>query len=294
MTNIANDKNKYNRPGDEREFVCGWGAATINIITTFPLNKVIFRQQLNGIKASAALHQLRHEGIGMLYRGVLPPLLQKTTSLALMFGMYDQFNRIIIHSCPFVPSKVRQSTAAILAGCVEATLAPFERIQTLLQDHCFHEQYRNMGHAMHQIGLKHGIQEYYRGLTAILLRNGPSNAIFFLFRGEIKQRLPMVYEGRSADIVRDFVSGGILGATISTIFFPVNVTKTHMQKRVGGEFLSFFMAFKSVYIERNRSVSAMFRGVHINGIRSLLSWGIINSSYEILKDLFYSNKYNDS
>ncbi|MPC62841.1 hypothetical protein E2C01_056932 [Portunus trituberculatus] len=29
---------------DSREFVCGWGAAFINITVTFPMNKVMFRQ----------------------------------------------------------------------------------------------------------------------------------------------------------------------------------------------------------------------------------------------------------
>ena len=29
---------------DCREFVCGWGAAFINITVTFPMNKVMFRQ----------------------------------------------------------------------------------------------------------------------------------------------------------------------------------------------------------------------------------------------------------
>jgi hypothetical protein len=29
---------------DLQEFVCGWGAAIINITITFPLNKIIFRQ----------------------------------------------------------------------------------------------------------------------------------------------------------------------------------------------------------------------------------------------------------
>lgn len=27
-----------------REFVCGWGAAFINITVTYPVNKIIFRQ----------------------------------------------------------------------------------------------------------------------------------------------------------------------------------------------------------------------------------------------------------
>lgn len=29
---------------DGREFVCGWGAAVINITCTFPMNKIMFRQ----------------------------------------------------------------------------------------------------------------------------------------------------------------------------------------------------------------------------------------------------------
>jgi hypothetical protein len=32
---------------DWREFVCGWGAAFINISVTFPINKLIFRQVRN-------------------------------------------------------------------------------------------------------------------------------------------------------------------------------------------------------------------------------------------------------
>ena len=29
---------------DSREFICGWGAAVINVAVTYPLNKIIFRQ----------------------------------------------------------------------------------------------------------------------------------------------------------------------------------------------------------------------------------------------------------
>lgn len=33
-------------PHDMREFICGWGAAFVNINMTFPINKVIFRYKL--------------------------------------------------------------------------------------------------------------------------------------------------------------------------------------------------------------------------------------------------------
>lgn len=32
---------------ENKEFVCGWGAATVNILVTFPINKIIFRQVRN-------------------------------------------------------------------------------------------------------------------------------------------------------------------------------------------------------------------------------------------------------
>lgn len=35
------------RRNDFNEFICGWGAAVINVTVTFPINKVIFRQVCN-------------------------------------------------------------------------------------------------------------------------------------------------------------------------------------------------------------------------------------------------------
>lgn len=74
---------------DHREFICGWGSAFINITMTYPLYKTIFRQMLHGVKIGTAFNQLRHEGLVYLYRGMFPPLAQKTLSLSLMFGIYD-------------------------------------------------------------------------------------------------------------------------------------------------------------------------------------------------------------
>lgn len=74
---------------DNREFICGWGSAFINITMTYPLYKTIFRQMLQGVSIGTAFNQLRHEGLVYLYRGMFPPLAQKTLSLSLMFGIYD-------------------------------------------------------------------------------------------------------------------------------------------------------------------------------------------------------------
>ncbi|XP_022110290.1 solute carrier family 25 member 51-like [Acanthaster planci] len=262
------------------EFTAGAGAAFINIILTFPINKIIFRQQLHSIKVHKALRQLKREGTRHLYRGVLPPLLQRMSALSLMFGLYDQYSRIIIRYCSDCPLIVAKVTAALLSGTTEAILVPFERVQTVLQDHRHMKNYTNTFQVFHRLRI-YGFREYYRGLTPILLRNGPSNAVFFTMRDQLQMFTPKD-ASKVQKVAHDFVSGAFLGASLSTIWFPVNVIKTKMQSKVGGEFESAWRTFYIVYNERGRRWRAMFRGVHLNFSRALVSWGIINASYGLL------------
>ena len=57
-------------------------------------------------------------------------------------------------------------------------------------------------------------------------------------RERIREGLPPQFRSSPLLInLSDFLSGAVLGAFISTVFFSVNVTKTHMQLVVGGEFI---------------------------------------------------------
>jgi hypothetical protein len=56
----------------------------------------------------------------------------------------------------------------------------------------------------------------------------------------------------------------------------------------GSPFLSIPTACRLVYEERGRSISKIYYGVSMNCTRALLSWGIINASYEVLRSFLYS------
>ena len=170
--------------------------------------------------------------------------------------------------------------AAFLSGCVEATLTPFERVQALLQDTKYHGLFKNTPSAFYTLYTQHGFREYYRGLSAILFRNGPSNVIFFASREHVKASLPDSWteKGRWTDGLANFCCGAVTGAFISTVFYPVNVTKTHMQLVIGGPYLSFWSVFSDLL--QKRGLRGMFAGVHVNYTRSFLSWGITNYMYE--------------
>jgi len=274
----AEQKYPKGKAGEWREYAAGWGSGIINISLTFPVNKTMFRQQLHGISAWDAASQLRAEGILSLYRGILPPLMQKSATTALMFGSFEQYKRALIDQQMSVTSSV--VLAAFCAGCTEAVLTPFERIQTLMLDHSWEGKFRNTPHAFVSLS-QYGVREYYRGISAILLRNGPSNIIFFSCRDKLRSLLPSSMEKFS--LVADFLSGACLGAFISTIFYPLNTTKTHMQKSVGGEFKSLLTVFS--HLLKERGAWGMFRGVHVNYTRSFMSWGIINMTYGYLLQL---------
>ncbi|XP_064597531.1 mitochondrial nicotinamide adenine dinucleotide transporter SLC25A51-like [Liolophura sinensis] len=275
----------FPRSGDPREFACGWGAALINITVTFPINKTMFRQQLYGVRAHTAISQLKKEGLSQLYRGLLPPLLQKTTCMSIMFGMYDFFRGTINTHYPQLRPTTNQAVAAVLAGFTEAILTPFERVQTLMLDRNYQHRFNNTLHAFRDIRL-YGYREFYRGVTPILFRNGVSNMMFFVGRERIQLALPH-YRSNSAMYLQHFISGALLGAFISTVFYPVNVVKTKMQSHLGGKYHGSFRTFWYIMKHRNYSVKKLFRGVHLNYTRAFISWGIVNASYELLRSILY-------
>ncbi|KAM8853264.1 mitochondrial nicotinamide adenine dinucleotide transporter SLC25A51-like [Synchiropus picturatus] len=270
----------------KNHYICGSIAAFTNITLTFPINKVLFRQQLHGVLVRTAVRQLQMDGWRNLYRGLLPPLLQKSTSVALMFGLYEDFSLVLQEQTKGsrVPEVLTRSIAAVLAGTVEATLTPFERVQTLLQDHRHYGRFRNTSHTFRSLVSEFGIRELYRGLVPVLLRNGPCNVLYFGLRGPIKEQLPEA-TSHAGHLVNDFISGGVLGASLGVLFYPLNVIKSRAQSQVGGAFRSCRELMLAVWIERGSSLAKFYRGAHLNYHRSLLSWGIINASYELLLKL---------
>jgi hypothetical protein len=338
------------RHSAQPEFLRGFVAALSAVALTFPLNKAISRQAYEGLSWRGAVASLRADGVGKLYRGILPPLLQRGVSMGIMYAAYDFWyaqlrtlwygdssssgggggeggvgGRAGAASQSAQPSSwTLRAAAGVLAGSTEGLLCPFERVQTVLQHRPYTERFKNSAEATRALAV-HGPRELYRGFTAILLRNAPSNALWFSLRTPLRESLPErppwesredgVRAGWSAtapapatatsardagaaappvllshgphvgwNIFRDFVSGAVLGAGISTLFFPLGVIKSVTQLEIGTPRHKGVLETAAAIV-RERGVQGLYRGVHGNVARSLLSWGIINSVYELSRGL---------
>ncbi len=274
---------------EPNQYICGGVASIVNVMVTFPINKVMFRQQVHGIRLNKAVGQLRREGSVNMFRGLLPPLLQRTATVSLMFGTYTNYRGAIEDVLPSLPRLPAHILAALGAGTTEAILTPFERIQVALQVTKYHDWLQNTFHATRVIG-SYGIRELYRGFSIVLLRNGPSNCVFLGLRDPLQRALPQ-WESEVGNTFNAFLSGAGLGAVLSTVFFPLNVVKNRMMMQVGGAFPGIYETLQLTYRERGYKVRRMFRGVHTNYTRSFLSWGIINAVYEVLTKHFPWQRY---
>lgn len=240
---------------------------------------------MHGVETTFALNQLQKEGLGFLYRGMLPPLMQRSLSMSLMFGVYDGcLQPLLVQEVNPYLAKI---CAGVIAGCFEATLMPFERVQTLLIHPKFHKEFKNTAHAASHIARHYGIKEFYRGLIPILLRNGPSNAMFFIIRDEVRYRVPhqdkFFYQG-----LQNFLAGATIGALLSTLFYPLNVIKIAMQCELGGPHRTIVYEFKYILRKRGSKFTNFYHGALLNISRAFLSWGIINASYEVFRKIIYA------
>lgn len=150
---------------------------------------------------------------------------------------------------------------------------------------------------------ENGFKELYRGLVPILIRNGPSNAVFFVLREEA-QKLPQgvrsiisrsshvskfnhPQDGIMSKNLHQFFSGAVIGAFVSSIFYPLNVIKVVIQAKVGGPNEGMLIVLRQIYIDRGRSIRNVYKGLNMNCVRAFFSWGIMNAAYENLRKVIY-------
>jgi hypothetical protein len=270
------------------DFAAGCIAGVSSIAATYPIGKLVTRQQVDGHGAWQAARHMSMEGPRALYRGAQPILVQRGLQLGIMFGMYAKLHDQL--ACSALTRTLRLSddtirfAAGVLAGSTDAlVLTPLERVQTLMQlrqsKHCSLAGGGSIRVVTMSLA-RHGPRELYRGVGTAVLRNGACTGCYFMllpharqsysaarsFATENQWQLPVLQSSRC----EDFVCGVGLGCGLSVFVFPMSTIMKRQQVRTNGRHVSMIEALKC--ISMGRGILAVYRGLPAFMVKSAAAW----------------------
>ncbi|KAF7707159.1 hypothetical protein HF521_018377 [Silurus meridionalis] len=175
-------KHVVSEPGISfQSYMHGGVFSLICTITTFPVYKTVFRQQLHSTLIHETVLQLYNEGLLKLYRGVVPPLLMKTLQGTMVFGFQNTLQKQL---SPLAESYIPRAMLPALAGLrlgtgvVESLLfTPFERAQSILQNSGNDHTLPTLSNIMARMSSETLAKGWYRAFLPTLTRNALGNGL---------------------------------------------------------------------------------------------------------------------
>jgi solute carrier family 25 folate transporter 32 len=222
-TEVDDNSNKTSHPSPKitlttaQHMYAAWEAGSITCIFTNPLWLIKTRMQLqkdNGIVrqgGSTAIHAkevpyhglldafrsiVRDEGIGGLYRGIIPALLLTSHGMV-QFGVYEALKQRFPTSgsdgVGFGGGSADQALRFFLFGAVSKAVAtsatyPYQVIKSRLQQRLVNGAplYEGFFNCVQLIAKNEGLGGFYKGFVANLLRVAPQSAITLLIYETVK------------------------------------------------------------------------------------------------------------
>ncbi|XP_028315959.1 solute carrier family 25 member 53-like [Gouania willdenowi] len=255
--------------------------STLTTVIVFPVYKTVFRQQLHNTPVNPAVKQLLKEGPVKLYRGVAPPLLMKTLTGTLLFGLEDTLYQnlsLSLHHVLSTPALLH-ALAGFYAGMVEAVVStPFERVQNVLQNGRNDQQLPNLKSVLTKLKEQRVASGFYRAFIPITARNALGSSLYFGLKGPVCGAVST--EGLPP-MISSFISGTLTSMAIGLALFPLSVLVVNMQAQVGDDVKGFTACWKQLWKSRHGSVAQLYRGGYLLILRSCITWGITTTIYDI-------------
>lgn len=272
--------------------VAGVAAGAVEGFITYPTEYLKTQLQIPGTRFTGPLDCLTktvHErGILGLYKGLSPLVIGNASKAGVRFMSFDYFNSIL-------KVEMNPSTASVIAGLgagmTEAILVvtPSETIKTKLihdQNRAI-PQYKGLIHGIKTIVQVEGVRGIYRGLSAVIARQGANSAVrmstYQLIRNRLARAYPLDKKGKPiVPWYTTFFSGAIAGTITVYATMPLDVVKTRLQSL--GAQGSIYSNLSAVL--KQDGVFALWKGATPRLGRLIFSGGIVFTIYEGVMSLY--------
>ncbi|XP_054648295.1 solute carrier family 25 member 53-like [Dunckerocampus dactyliophorus] len=262
-----------------QSYLHGGTSSLLSTLIVFPVYKTVFRQQIHNIQVHRAVEQLHKEGLLKLYRGVTPPLLMRTLSGTLLFGLQDTFLRLLsLPSFSVIPHSFLPAVAGLGVGIVESVVfTPFERVQNVLQSGHNDRHLPTLKSVLVKLKDQRISSGYYRAFLPIAARNALGSSLYFGLKGPLSAAVAA--QGLSP-LASSFISGTLASMAISLTLYPLSVLVANMQVGVQADVKGVTACWRMLWNSRQRSVILLYRGGALVILRSCITWGITTAIYD--------------
>ncbi|KAI4521363.1 mitochondrial carrier [Schizophyllum commune Loenen D] len=248
-------------------FAAGAIAGISEILTFYPLDVVKTRLQLATGKSNVGLigtfqSIIKEEGVGRLYRGLVPPLLMEAPKRATKFAANDFWGNTYMKLTG--ETKMTQSLS-LLTGCSAGAtesfvVVPFELVKIRLQDKT--STYKGPMDVVKQVVKSDGLLGLYAGMESTFWRHLWWNGGYFGCIFQVKAMLPKP-ETQQATLMNNLISGTVGGLVGTMINTPFDVVKSRIQsqQRVPGVVPKYNWTYPAlVTILREEGPAALYKG----------------------------------
>jgi len=274
-------------------FTAGAIAGISEVLTFYPLDVVKTRMQLETGKSKNGLvgtlrNIIKEEGVGRLYRGLVPPLLLEAPKRAVKFASNDFWGKTFLNLSG--ESKMTQNIS-ILTGCSAGAtesfvVVPFELVKIKLQDKT--SIFKGPMDVLKQVIQKEGILGMYAGMESTFWRQVYWNGGYFGCIHQVKTLLPKP-DSPQAQLMNNFVSGAIGGFAGTVLNTPFDVVKSRIQgaERIQGVKPKYNWTYPAlVTIAREEGLAALYKGFIPKVLRLAPGGGILLLVVELMHGVF--------
>ncbi|KAJ3020678.1 hypothetical protein HKX48_000407 [Thoreauomyces humboldtii] len=275
-------------------------AGAIEGTATYPTEYVKTQLQLQSKTAAprfngpwdCVVKTVRERGFFGLYRGLSALVIGTAGKAGIRFLAFEQFKKGLADDEGKLSGQ-RMVLAGLGAGVAEAVFAvtPTETIKTKL----IHDQnqpnpkYKGLVHGTREIVRTEGIGGIYRGVTAVIAKQGANSAVRLTTYGLLKERAQARYPlGTRTPWWVNFGNGAIAGIVTVYTTMPLDVLKTRMQALDAGT--NYRNSAHCLYrITTEEGVRALWKGATPRLGRLIFSGGIVFTVYESVMHFFTVN-----
>ncbi|KAK2856410.1 hypothetical protein Q5P01_005145 [Channa striata] len=280
------------------DFVSGSFAGACGVAVGYPLDTVKVRiqtqKQFTGIW-QCTVATFSKEGVHGFFRGMSFPITTISLTSSVVFGTYRNCLQCLSQArgagCgPNTKQEVFLS--GLVAGVAQiSVMSPGDIVKTRLQcqtqfkrgaSNIPKPKYQGPVHCLLSIVKEEGFMGLYRGALPLMLRDGPSYAIFFLTFTTVCEWLTDSSKKRP-DWSGVMLAGGIAGMAGWTVGTPMDVIKARLQvdgARETKQYKGFFHCIRET--ARTEGAGVFFKSLGINCLRAFPVNMVVLVIYEVL------------